>query len=142
MTSCHVTGLTAFALIGLAHPALADVSPFKMPSGNIECYVGTGEGPSDISCTIFQRSNAPVLPRPAACTAGWGNIFSMTSRGPAQMECGNPGGPNTAPGVPVATYGQSGNFDGIVCTSSRQGLECRNADGHGFFLSRAQQKLW
>jgi hypothetical protein len=31
---------------------------------------------------------------------------------------------------------------GITCTSSEKGLECRNGDGHGFFLSKGKQELF
>ena len=46
------------------------------------------------------------------------------------------------PRAPQAPYGETGHFGQIVCTSSRQGLECRNADKHGFFLSRARQSVF
>ena len=55
------------------------------------------------------------------------------------MRCGPPGG---APGGDVAQYGQTGRFGGITCLSSQQGFECRNADGHGFFLSRKRQSVF
>ena len=57
------------------------------------------------------------------------------------MECGAPGRRNTAPGVDVAAYGQKADWGGISCASSAAGLECQNADGHGFFLSRARQSI-
>lgn len=58
-----------------------------------------------------------------------------------EMTCGAPSGrPGEAPpGVDVAAYGETGRFGAISCTSSQKGLECRNRDGHGFFLSRARQ---
>nr|WP_297971004.1 DUF6636 domain-containing protein [uncultured Amaricoccus sp.] len=39
-------------------------------------------------------------------------------------------------------YGRALDFRDIFCQSSRNGLECRNADGHGFFLSRARQSVF
>lgn len=122
--------------------ALADVSPFKTPSGNIECYVGTGEGPSDISCAIHDRSGPAAKPKPANCRAPWGHGFEMRATGPVLMTCGGPGAKNTAPGVSLAPYGERADFDGIVCTSERTGFECRNQDGHGFFLSRRKQLVF
>jgi hypothetical protein len=44
--------------------------------------------------------------------------------------------------VDVARYGDTGNFDGIVCRSLNSGLECHNADGHGFSLSRGRQSVF
>ncbi|MGD9614798.1 MAG: DUF6636 domain-containing protein [Alphaproteobacteria bacterium] len=123
-------------------PALADVTPFKTPSGNIECLVGTGEGPADIECAIFDRSGPPTTPRPAGCNDVWGYRFSMGERGVVTVECGRPGPRNTAPGVDVAQYGGIGKFGAIVCRSLRSGFECRNVDGHGFFLSRQRQSVF
>ena len=134
--------LLPFFLLLLATPAAADVSPFKMPSGNIECYIAQGEAPPDLRCMIFDRSGPPAAPRPASCQGPWGHIFILLPGGRVQMECGSPGPANTAPGVGVAAYGQTADWGGIMCQSSTTGLECRNADGHGFFLSRARQSLF
>ncbi|EPX86816.1 DUF6636 domain-containing protein [Salipiger mucosus] len=127
--------LTAAAL-ALPTLATADVTPFKTPSGNIECYIGTGEGPPDLTCTIHQFSGTPNVPRPASCNGPWGHTYILLARGRVRMECGGPGGKNTAPGVDVAPYGVSADWGGISCHSARTGLRCQNADGHGFHLSR------
>lgn len=134
--------LPLLAAVLTAAPALADVTPYKTPSGNIECYVGTGEGPPDIACTIFGRSGPPATPRPAGCKGTWGHRFSMGERGVVTPECGGPGPRNTALGVEIAPYGATGKFGRIVCHSSKSGFECRNADGHGFFLSRQRQTVF
>lgn len=136
--------LVFLVLMIVAGPVVGDVTPFQTPSGNIECYVGTGDGylPSDIGCTIFERAGPPALPRPNNCKGAWGHHFSMTSRGKVEMECGDPGEKNTAPGVDKATYGQTGDFQGINCQSSTKGLECKNKDEHGFFLSRKRQSVF
>lgn len=125
----------------LAVPAAADVSPFRTPSGNIHCTIGQGEGPPDLACGIVERSGPPAAPRPAGCAGPWGHRFVLLARGPVRMECG-PAIANTAPGVDVAPYGVRADWGGIACSSSAQGLECRNADGRGFFLSRARQTVW
>jgi hypothetical protein len=135
------TTLGALLIALLAGPALADVSMFRMPSGNVECAVGTGEAPSDITCVIFQRNGAAAAPSPAGCADPWGHWFQMREQGRAQMGCGGPGTPRLGPEHDVA-YGASGDSSGISCLSSRDGLECRNADGHGFFLSRARQEIF
>ncbi len=127
-------------IIPLASPAAADVFPFQTPSGNIVCFVGLGEGPSDIECTIHERSGPPAVPAPAGCAGPWGHVFAMSSSGPVTMSCGLAGTPGGA--GDVAAYGQTGEFDGIVCRSSEQGLDCRNLDGHGFFLSRRVQSAF
>jgi hypothetical protein len=125
-----------------AAPATADVFPFSMPSRNVDCTVGQGDGPSDIVCVIFDRSGPPPRPVPAGCAGGWGHVYAMQERGPVEMRCGGPGGKNTAAYVEIAPYGQTGRFGGITCLSQETGLTCSNADGHGFRLSRRVQEVW
>lgn len=133
--------LTTLLLLA-ASPVMADVSPFKTPSGNIECTIAEAvDAPSDLRCVIFERSGPPARPRPAGCDGAWGHIFVLLDVGEVRMDCGAPGRPNTAPGVDVAAYGQKADWGGMSCTSSAAGLECRNSDGNGFFLSRARQTI-
>ena len=123
-----------------ASPAIADVFMFQTPSGNIVCSVGLEQGWSDIQCTIHERYGPPAAPAPAGCPGPWGHNFEMAHRGPVTMSCGLSGSPG---GVgDVAGYGQTGEFGGITCVSSQQGLDCRNLDGHGFFLSRQTQSAF
>lgn len=118
----------------------ADVFNFETPTGNIDCSVGVERDFTEIYCTIHERSGSPAAPRPAGCDSDWGHNFFMRNRGPVQIVC-EPKGPNYE-AMERAEYGVTGRMDGIDCTSSRQGLECRNEDGHGFFLSRAVQRLF
>lgn len=135
--------LLATVLLLAASPAMANVTPFKTPSGNIECTIGESvDASSDLRCVIFDRSGPPAAPRPAGCDGAWGHIFVLLDVGETRMECGAPGQPNTAPGVDVAAYGQESDWGGLSCASSAKGLECRNADGSGFFLSRARQTIF
>lgn len=133
-------GLTALLL--LSHPAHADVFVFSTPSRNIECSVGLGELTADIMCTIHERNGPTAAPQPAHCPGPWGHRFTLLERGPVQMDCGGPGAGNTAAFVEIAPYGETGQFGLITCLSQRTGFECRNGDGHGFFLSRARQNIF
>ena len=132
--------LAGFCLI--AAPALADVSPFHTPSGNIQCFHGAETGvPSDVSCEIVQRSGPPAMPQPASCPGAWGHKFTIRESGRVQMDCGAPSGGE--PFGDVAGNGQTADYGrGFRCTSEKTGFTCVNRDGHGFFLSRASQKLW
>jgi hypothetical protein len=126
----------------LAPMAQADVFLFSTPSRNIECAVGLDEVSADITCTIHERNGLPALAQPSTCLAPWGHHFTLLERGPVQMGCGGPGARNTASHVEIAPYGETGQFGLITCLSLETGFECRNADGHGFFLSRARQSVF
>ncbi|MFN4129111.1 MAG: DUF6636 domain-containing protein [Paracoccaceae bacterium] len=117
----------------------ADVFGFSTPTRNIECSVGLSEDSADIRCTIHEKNGADPRPRPASCTGPWGHQFWLDERGPVTMVCGGPGTKNTARHIDIAEYGVTGRFRDITCLSERTGFQCRNADGHGFFLSRAKR---
>lgn len=123
-----------------AAPSVADVWTFETPSENIQCVVGQGAGGSDIECTIIERHGPPAAPRPADCSDDWGHSFFMRDRGPARVLC-QPLDRGRG-GHDRAEYGVTGEFGGFTCHSARTGLECRNRDGHGFFLSRARQSIF
>ena len=89
-----------------------------------------------------EGAGPPAAPKPASCRGPWGHRVQMAERGPVSLICGAPGPRNTAPGVEVAPYGQTGRWGGISCSSTPQGLDCRNGSGHGFRLSRASQQVW
>lgn len=127
--------------LALTLPAHADVWSFATPSKNIECWVGESFEGSDIECTIYQKGGTPPAPRPAGCTQNWGHVFFMTDRGFVSMECKTVAGQGQG-AQHVAEYGVTSSFGGFTCTSARTGLECRNLDGHGFFLSRAVQRVF
>ncbi|WP_417679763.1 DUF6636 domain-containing protein [Roseibium sp.] len=123
-----------------AKSTLADVWTFETPSENIQCTVGEGDGaPSDITCTIIDRSGPPALPHPTTCNSDWGHTFSMLERGPVEILCQDTD--RSRDGFDMADYGVTGNFGGFTCHSSKQGLKCTNRDGNGFFLSRRQQTI-
>ncbi|WP_300072813.1 DUF6636 domain-containing protein [uncultured Ruegeria sp.] len=128
------------AMIICATPAFSDVWTFETPSENIQCSVGESAGFSDIQCTIIERNGPPALPRPANCQADWGHEFLMNNTGTVQMVCAVLS--RHRDGYHRAEYGVTGQFGGFVCHSSKKGLECTNQDGHGFFLSRAVQRIF
>ena len=97
--------------------------------------------PSDIECEISQTQGAPALPRPADCKGGWGHKFRMGSEGPVAIACADPLVIKPEDND-LFEYGRRHDFLGIICTSSRRGLDCRNRDGHGFSLSRAKQIIY
>ncbi|MGR3758960.1 DUF6636 domain-containing protein [Roseobacteraceae bacterium NS-SX3] len=120
--------------------AAADIFTFETPSENIQCSVGLEAGGADIYCTIIERRGPPALPRPPGCTLDWGHTFLMYDTGLVQLICAPLD--RSRGGYERADYGATGSFGGLSCHSSRKGLECRNLDGHGFFLSRARQVVY
>lgn len=129
------------ALALLVGPARADVWSFNTPSGNIECVVGEGFEGADIECTIYQRSQAARVASLANCPLNRGVTFFMLNTGRVKASCAPPGARPTG-AQSVADYNVEGKFGGFTCYSATSGLQCRNEDGHGFHLSRANQQTF
>jgi len=128
-----------FLVMGSA--ASADLVTFETPSENIQCVVGDAEQMTGISCTIIARNGPIALPRPVECPMDqWGHTFFMEKEGRVAGVCDAV--PANLDGQRRAEYGRSEVFDGITCASAETGLTCTNADGHGFFLSRRQQRVF
>ncbi|WP_170513821.1 DUF6636 domain-containing protein [Ruegeria atlantica] len=127
-------------LSAIVTSAYADVWTFETPSENIQCSVGQEPNTADIYCTIIERRGDPALPRPSNCQSDWGHDFFMANTGPVEMLCRPLN--RHRDGFDRAEYGVTGKFGGFVCHSSKTGLECKNEDGHGFFLSRAVQRVF
>lgn len=123
-----------------AIPAAADVWTFESPSENIQCVVTINGGRSELACTIYQRRGRPAAPKPANCTADWGHSFELSETGKPRMVC-EPIRRGLDSGL-QADHGTTGKFGGFACKSTRKGLDCRNRDGHGFFLSDTRQRLF
>jgi hypothetical protein len=118
--------------VGLAVPLAAGAaSPqaFSTPSRNIGCVYFAPE----LRCDI-RNGLSPKAPRPRGCPSftDWGQGLTLGARS-AGIVCAG----DTALGAPnVLAYGRTWHRGSITCTSRATGLTCRNARGHGFFLSR------
>jgi hypothetical protein len=133
---------TAAAAI-LALSALAagaqDVSGFRSPSGNIHCQFYGGDD-ATIRCDLAQISNRPP-PRPRDCDLEWGQAFEIGARAARGTRLCY-GDTVQDARLPVLPYGQSFQRRGLACISTQAGVGCRNAAGHGFELSRAEQRIF
>jgi hypothetical protein len=127
------TAVTALcATLVATGTAGAAVVSFRMPSKNIECAELTGAR-ATLRCDI--RSGVkPLPPKPASCEFDWGAGYVMARRGRAHVSCVSDS--VHSPSARVLRYGTTWRRDGFTCLSRRVGLRCRNASGHGFFLSR------
>jgi len=130
--------LLAFLLITTATQVSAEGYGFRTPSGNIYCN-GSVEG-SEIGCSIVERNGPPAQADTGACPGVWGHHIQLGPTGPAIVVCG--GAPRKSTYTDVASYGVSASFGEISCRSEKTGLQCTNAAGHGFLLSRQNQRVW
>ena len=46
------------------------------------------------------------------------------------------------PRRPIRGYGTTWRFRSVTCHIEQSGVTCRNAKRHGFFLSKARQRLF
>jgi hypothetical protein len=136
--------IPALVLVSLALPARASDEPveFKSPSGNILCSFSDFENVQRVRCDIINHAdNPPALPMPADCENDWGNMFVVNKTGKAGLECAGDLAANPESAKTLG-YGDVINNYGITCQSEKAGMTCINKDGHGFIVSRAQQKLF
>jgi hypothetical protein len=123
------------ALVALAAsaPAGAALQFFSTPSKNIGCIWDSSQG-GYLRCDIGSGLRNPAPTKPRGCELDWGSSVSLTRRGKTTITCAG----DTVIGQPgrVLRYGQTWRRGGFTCTSRSAGLTCRNAAGHGFFLSR------
>jgi hypothetical protein len=123
----------------VAGPAVADEFLFfKSPSGNIGCMLMTGAW-NGARCDIFELTMSYPIP-PADCDLDWGHAFEVPAFGRAGAVCA--GDTVADPGAFVLGYGKEVTLGGVTCTSASSGMSCVNAQGHGFSLARARQRLY
>jgi len=103
---------------------------FQTPSRNIVCNSGLPvSGSSGLSCVVFSAS----VPSKGQKT------WALTARGVPRVV--NVLG-NIGTDVRVLAYGRSWQRGALTCVSRSSGLTCRNAQGHGFALSRERQRVF
>jgi hypothetical protein len=138
MTTARLTAAAlATAMMGaIAH---ADTVNLRTPSDNIHCAYDD-DGTSYIRCDIMNFTRT-LGQGPADCDLEWGDAFEI---GPGYMrgEVICHGDTVRAPDAIVLGYGKTFAQGGLSCVSEKSGLTCRNKAGHGFFLSRARQKVF
>ena len=128
------------ALCCLAAPAMADdYLGFRSPTGNIQCAIYTYSGQTEARCDMMQLTRS-YKKRPAGCDLEWGNTFMLGATGKGFLGC--VGDSVNDPSNPVLGYGQAVSLGGISCVSAKTGMTCTNAEGHGFSVAKAKQKLF
>jgi hypothetical protein len=127
---------------GQAGAATGTLPGFHSPSGNIRCLLLAGT-PANLLCNIGQAGYTKQLQDQcmARGSVDWHGFILPAAR---------KGAPNCAGGIlytkkPVYVnlpYGTSWSRAGFTCDSRVTGVTCRNAHGHGLFLSRASWRAW
>ncbi|MGL5857134.1 MAG: hypothetical protein ACRC35_01765 [Angustibacter sp.] len=108
-------------------PDAADRVGFLSPTGNIGCTISS----AGARCDITERDWQPP-PKPASCTATWGQGLQVDSRS-ARMSCVS----DRVGGGDRLSYGQSLTRGEFTCRSAQDGMTCTyRPNGHGFTLSR------
>lgn len=117
-----------------------DIVGFKMPSNNVYCMLETPYNDNGLRCDIRQVANR-LPPQPASCHFAWGKSFEIVPHGSAgRRVCVSDAVYD--PRFPTLAYGTQWKQGGFVCESAEAGLTCTNALGHGFMISKAEQKLF
>ncbi len=129
-----------FALLVVAGPAFADdYLGFQSPTGNIHCAMYIFDGSAEARCDL--RDYVPsYTKRPAGCDLDWGMAFAVGASGKGVLAC--VGDTVQDPGNAVLPYGEAVSLGGISCVSAKTGMTCTNADGHGFSVAKAKQRVY
>ena len=131
--------LMAVLLSPWAAPALADYVSWQSPTGNIHCAIFADGGGVFARCDLLELT--PSYTRaPAGCDLDWGFSFAVEGRGAGYLAC--VGDTVVDRYNEVLPYGQAVSLGGISCVSAKTGMTCTNAEGHGFSVARARQRLY
>jgi hypothetical protein len=127
-------------LILCAAPALADdYIGFQSPTGNIHCALYQFDEGGGARCDLAEMTPT-YTKRPAGCDLDWGNAFEVGATGKGVLAC--VGDTVWDPRSAVLPYGEAVSLGGISCVSAKTGVTCTNAEGHGFSVAKAKQKLF
>lgn len=140
---CAMRNVTLALTFGLMLPATGAFAEefigFQSPTGNIHCSLYEWEGTTTVRCDL--REYVPNhTKRPPGCEYDWGMSFAVDARGKGYLACVSDS--MVDPGNPVLGYGEAVSMGGISCVSAKTGMTCTNADGSGFAVAKAKQKLF
>jgi uncharacterized protein DUF6636 len=138
--------LGALSLTGAA-VAKTPLPGIRSPSGNISCLYVPGGG-SNLLCAIKSAGYAVRLQErcmgPGGSGVDW-HGFELGVRAKGDVLCTggvlyNPG--TQRPTYATLAYGTSWRHGVFACVSRVTGITCRNAAGHGVFVSRESWRTW
>jgi hypothetical protein len=139
-TDMRLLTILALPVLCLAGAANAQTGPagFQSPSKNIACAYFDYDKQNTLRCDIAVVDAKPR--RPPGCDLEYGQAFEMSAEGAAARICY--GDTVIDKSLPVVAYGETWQRGGFTCRSEQSGITCRNADQHGFSLSRAKQEVF
>ena len=142
--------LFGLALLAVCVPSAAAAATrlpgFHSPSGNIKCLYLPNE--PMLLCHIGQASYAKTLQAlcigPSGTGVDWhGFTLGATKAGQVNSYGGIQYNPTTQrPSYVNQPYGTSWRHGAFTCASRITGVTCRNARGHGLFISRESWRAW
>jgi hypothetical protein len=145
--ACILTAICLSLAVAGAAVAKTPLPGIRSPSGNISCLYVTGGG-SNLLCAIRSAGYSSVLQRrcmhPDGSGVDW-HGFELGIRAKGRVLC--TGGilynPTTQrPAYATLAYGRSWRRGAFTCASRVTGVTCRNAAGHGVFVSRRSWRTW
>ena len=126
----------ALAALAATPAASATYKPFHTPSHKVRCAYFKDSRSTSLRCDANYRIK-PIGQR--RCTEGdFGASVAMSATGRAHGICVS----DAIDTGFTAHYGRTYHLGPFTCTSRTSGLRCRNAKGHGWFLSTARQELF
>lgn len=138
-----VLGGLPVALLSLG-PAAGN--EFRSARGNITChfhgYIHKTEDSEPryaVRCDIAEYAPVWTTP-PEGCKLDWGGVLWLEESRPGRRACVGDAG--ASPAAPVLEYGDSVYAGFLICEMQRSGVTCTNDEGHGFFMSRATQRVF
>ena len=128
------------AVLAVGSPALADdYIGFQAPTGNIQCGLYRGAEGASVRCDLMELTPS-YTKQPADCEFDWGSSFAVADVGKGYVACVSDAVGDPSNGV--LPYGEAISLGGISCVSARTGMTCTNAEGHGFTIAKAKQKVY
>ena len=95
-----------------------------------------------VGCTVSGEFITHHYKPKEECDADWGGNFNISGRGKAMIECATDAYGGSEGNYFLLTDGKVVRGDGWMCKGvGKDGIECRNLDKNGFFLSRKRQIL-
>jgi len=114
-----------------------NIKQFTTPTRNIGCIASDFDGEALLRCDI-RTFKYPKPRKPASCPLEYGDSLSLGEEGRARWTCHGDTAlpPLSGKGFGTIKYGDVWKSGPFSCIGRVTALECRNAKGHGFRLSR------